>query len=80
MSDAFVEKDPMIVADGSCCSFRVGQRCPVSNDLNQIGEFRTFEGLMDEIAVWNRQLRPEEVKNPGLKKAKKTFYFSEQAQ
>ena len=41
-------------ADGSCCSFRMGTAC-------DDGTTATFDGIVDEVAVWNRGLDSDEV-------------------
>jgi hypothetical protein len=63
VDDAFVQQtvssedmDPR----SECCSFAIGSQCGGSAGR---GGFQTFEGFIDEVAVWNRVLRPEEVKS-----------------
>ena len=40
---------------GDCCTFKIAQKCSIDNST------RTFEGLVDEIAIWNRDLSGDEV-------------------
>jgi len=43
--------------DPTCCTFRVGEMCPFPDFV------KTFYGLLDEVTVWNRELRLDEVEN-----------------
>ena len=50
-----VVTDSSLDAVGSgCCSFKMGEGCSDNSTL-------FFDGLIDEVAVWNRQLSAEEV-------------------
>ncbi|QDZ20408.1 hypothetical protein A3770_04p29260 [Chloropicon primus] len=42
-------------ATGDCCTFKIAQRCTTDAGT------RDFEGFVDEVAVWNRNLHKEEV-------------------
>ena len=56
LDDGFGTADGTIdPADGTCCTFRMGEGC--ADDSAS-----TFDGIIDEVAVWNRALSDEEVR------------------
>ena len=44
-------------ATGDCCTMKIAQKCSDTNTT------RDFEGLVDEVAIWNRGLSENEVQN-----------------
>eukprot|EP00959_Pyramimonas_sp_CCMP1952_P201201 4207682-Pyramimonas_sp.AAC.1 len=58
VNDTFSEVDPRANPGLQCCTFKIGLMC----EEGETNEYRGFAGLIDEVGVWNRMLRPEEVK------------------
>ena len=49
-------------ANNDCCSLTIAIGCP-----NPLANTISFEGIVDEVAIWNRGLTPEEVRHAMFK-------------
>ena len=64
VSDGYPAQDAALdEANGACCTFRVGQACNVVNATGTGAGSTGFDGLLDEVVVWNRALEEADVHN-----------------
>ena len=50
----YVEEPGLAAPSGDCCGFSMGLQCT--------GEFNSFDGFLDEVVVYNRQVDAEDIK------------------